>query len=83
MSEQIKDFLDFIPSEVWVKTLNIIRRGRRNKRQEDLDVANDLLIPYLVDYGVWDGEEGQPTDPDFCDELWKYIKITTEEPETF
>ena len=83
MTQDLQDFLDFVPSEDWIKMMNTIRRGRYYKRQEDLDYANDLLIPYLVAYGVWDGNEGLPIDSDFCDELWDYIKIITDEPERF
>ena len=67
----------------WVKAMHIICRGRRNKNDGDLSMANDILLPYLIDAGLWDGEEGVPIKKEVCDELWHYIKTITEEPETF
>lgn len=81
ISKELINFVESIPSEDWVYILNTIRRGRYYNRQSDLDYANTLLLPYLVDYGIWDGEEGKPIDRDVCVELWRYIQKITAQKE--
>lgn len=75
-SDRVAKFIHFCP--YWVKAVNLIRRGRRNNWQEDLDKANGILVPKLVEFGVWDGETGVAIDKEFCDELWNYIKAITD-----
>lgn len=61
----------------WPQAMNLIRRGLRNNCQEDLDRANSIILPSLVENGIWDGVEGKPIDRDTCSELWRYIKTIT------
>ena len=81
LSERANDFINHCP--VWAECLNIIRRGREREDDGDLSLANDKLLPYLIDYGIWDGNEGCPIDTDLANELWHYIKIITERPKVF
>jgi len=74
-SERIAEFIHFC--HYWIKAVNLIRRGRRNNWQEDLDEANDILVPKMVEFGVWNGETGEAIDKEFCKELWNYIKEIT------
>lgn len=81
LSEKANDFISKCP--VWAECLNIIRRGREREDDGDLSLANDKLLPYLIDYGIWDGEKGEPIDIETCNELWKYIAAITEEQKIF
>lgn len=83
LSEKADNFIKTIPTDEWIKILNTIRRGRYYGRQEDLDYANDLLLPYMVKADLWDGEKGEPIDIETCNELWKYIAAITEEQKVF
>lgn len=83
LTPKVADFLDWVDKDEWVKIINIIRRGIYYHRQSDLDYANDLLLPIMADYGIWDGENGVPIDEELCDELLYYIRIITEQPKVF
>lgn len=81
LSEKANDFISKCP--VWAECLNIIRRGREREDDGDLSLANDKLLPYLIEYGIWDGDKGEPIDTGLANELWHYIKIITERPKEF
>lgn len=81
LSEKTDNFIQSCPE--WSKIMNTIRRGRYYGRQEDLDYANDLLLPYMTKAGLWDGDKGEPIDIETCNELWKYIAAITEEQKVF